>query len=169
MTGSYICPNKTSAKKILYSLMSYPYQCDTIKESNDYIVEPATQNKIKEKGSQKSINMPIQLEILNLKDYENKLDKIVKMIQENKKEINKFEIMIQDKLKNDNCYCEEKQENQFYNTLKKWVMKQISICINGFDIQGVLTEISKDCLTLVVLESIYIIPLQRIDFVKLNV
>ena len=29
--------------------MSYPYQCDTIKESNDYIVEPATQNKIKEK------------------------------------------------------------------------------------------------------------------------
>ena len=77
--------------------------------------------------------------------------------------------MIQDKLKNDNCYCEEKQENQFYNTLKKWVMKQISICINGFDIQGVLTEISKDCLTLVVLESIYIIPLQRIDFVKLNV
>ena len=29
--------------------------------------------------------MPIQLEILNLKDYENKLDKIEKMIRKTKK------------------------------------------------------------------------------------
>jgi len=169
MTGSFVCPNKTSARKILYSLMSSPYQCDTTNRSNDCTVESNIENIIKETENQQSPNIPIQLEILNFKTYENKLDKIEEMIQENKRNINRFEILIQDKLKYDNCQCNKKQENQLYNMLKKWLMKQISICINGFDVQGVLTEINKECLTLVVSESIYIIPLHRIDFVKLNV
>lgn len=169
MTGPFICPNKTSAKKILYSLMSPPYHCDSIKESDADPDELIIKSKVREKESQKSTNIPIQLEILNFKDYENKLDKIEKMIHENKREINKFEVFIRDQFKPDNCQCKEKQENQLYNMLKKWLMKQMLICINGFDVQGVLTEINKECLTLVVSESIYIIPLQRIDFVKLNV
>ncbi|NLN40774.1 MAG: hypothetical protein GX160_02060 [Clostridiales bacterium] len=149
--------------------MSSPYQCDTIKESSACIVESNIANKINEKETPKSTNKPIQLEILNFKTYEDKLNKIEKMIHENTRDINRFEILIQEKLNTHNFQCQQKQENELYNMLKKWLMKQIFICINGSEVQGVLTEINRECLTLVVLESIYIIPLQRIDFVKMNV
>ena len=160
MASPYIYSNSgTSARKILLSLMSHPYYQDTVKKSN------TTTEEI----DLNSPNTPIQLEILNFKNYGNKLEKIEKMIQANKNEIRELQILVQEKHKADNSMYEEEQKIQFYSMLGEWLLKQVYICVNGLNIQGVLTQISRHCLTLVASESIYIIPLNRIDFVKLNV
>ncbi|NLI59938.1 MAG: hypothetical protein GX375_00720 [Clostridiales bacterium] len=177
MARPYVCPNnRTSVRNILYSLMSSPHAYDKKVKSNNNVHQSTIDKGSNEQGPNKLIESPTQSTLFDHKKYDDKLEKIVQMVQTNENEIRKAVLLIESL--EDTCKKQgtilnsvQTQKKQFHDLLMKWLLKQVTIGVNDFHIQGVLTEISSEheYLTLVLAEYIYIIPFEKIHFIKLNV
>lgn len=63
-------------------------------------------------------------------------------------------------------YVEEQKEEDLIDIFKSHLWKRITVCANGFELEGVLIQASLDHLVLISSSDIVFVPVGRIDFVS---
>lgn len=157
-------PNSTSARKIVLSLMGTSHKGYIDVESS--VIQTQFSNEDEGEKEQKQTNVEDKLP--TVKKLEEEINVLNKKIEKNSDILDKIEsyIVYLNKLKEENVIEQSKTE-PLYKIFEDWLLQRVIIHVNGCDIQGVLTEISHEYIKLVESEHIVVIPINKIDFIKL--